>query len=140
MSDNDKVISDELAQETYDISVADNPDVPDLDVDKVPVVDMEEAEAQDEEETEEEKPKKEKKPKPEKGKGRQSKGKGAEKGFSKGEAWWKETGAKLQKKEYSPRNIILRAAKASNSSFDRAMDVMKSTGTIEEKAKALFNE
>lgn len=138
MSDKDKVISDELAQETYDVSVADNPDVPDLDVDKVPVVDMEEAEAKDEAEKEE-KPKKEKKPKPAKGKGRQSKGKGAEKGFSKGEAWWKETGATLQKKGYSSRNIILRAAKASNSSFDRAMVVFKETGTIEEKAKKLFD-
>lgn len=130
--DKETVISDEEALETLEVSIADNPDAIDLDVDKVPVVPMEEAEA------EEEKPVKEKKPKPVKGKGRQAKGKGPEKGFDKGKAWWKETGAELERKGYSPRNVVLRAAKASNSSFDRAMIALKSKGSLEEKATSMF--
>jgi len=97
---------------------------------------------QEEVEEEEQEPEKEKKPKkakPAKGKGRQEKGKGEEKGFSKGEAWWKENGLDLVRKGNSNRSTVLKAARAAGVPFSRAMEVLKDRGTsIEEKVLLLF--
>jgi len=105
-------------------------------------VEVEEPPAEEEPEVEEpaeEEPEKEKKPHPARGRGRQEKGKGEEKGFTKGQAWWKENGFKLQRKGHSQRNIILKAAREAGVTFDRAMKAMRGPGTVEEKATSLFD-
>lgn len=110
---------------------------------KIETEDKIEVEAEDsapiEEEPKEPKVKKAKKPKPARGKGRKEKGKGAEKGFSKGHAWWKDEGFKLARKGKSQRGIILLAAKAAGVGFDKAMDAMRGPGDVEDKAKSLFD-
>jgi hypothetical protein len=52
--------------------------------------------------------------------------------------WWDTVGVELERRGYSQRNIILRAASAAKQSFERAMAAMVASGTLEEKVKSLF--
>lgn len=110
-----------------------------LDVLSEDVAPLEVEEPEEELEPPKDEVKKPKKPKPEKGKGRKEKGKGEEKGFDKGEAWWKKTGSVLQRRGHSQRNIIMKAAQDAGQPFGRAMTAMRLGGNVEDKAKSLFD-
>ena len=137
--------------ETADVIIVEDEEV----LEETPEVEVEEPKP--------EKPKKEKKPKPEKGKGRQEKGKGAEKGVdlnkvpvypkhkdhhdaddeseesADGAEWWNMKGQHMVRKGHSARNVILKASHAAGVPFDKFVDAMKSTGTVQEKAESLFS-
>jgi outer membrane biosynthesis protein TonB len=86
---------------------------------------------------EEKKPKKAKKAK--KPKPAAKKVKPAEKRLSKGDVWWKAEGQEFVRKGHSQRGIILKAARATGTGFDKAMAAMRAAGSVEDKVKSLFD-
>lgn len=58
---------------------------------------------------------------------------------SEGEVWWVEVGSVLARKGHSNRNIMLKAGRASGSTFSRVMQALTGPGSIQEKAISLFD-